>query len=559
MTKPPPLRLDPAPPRGLLRFLWGAGGLWRDPALLMALGASLSRFALIFAVNETARRAGGGAGGGPVVLLVAAAMLFLWLSYLSQYRSHVVISRVQTLLRGRMSALLLRADIDFLLSREHGQVYDAMTSDITDLSEAIVWLLRAAEAVIVVAIAIPYLFYISYAAGLATLAAIGVGAVGFVLLDPPARRHARVARDANGEFCGRVEDMLHGWQELRLNAPRAQALEGEAQSVIDRVRVARLRSERLFSGATTVSQSAMVLLLCFVVVLVPLMQGAGADMMFQVLTVVLLTYGPIEALFNALPRISVGRTAYDRICRVEAALRAAQSDADAPDTAPDEFDSIALHGVTADLGQGGEGFRLGPVDLQFHPGETVFITGGNGSGKTTLMALLTGLRRPDTGAVIWDGAPVDDARAPAYRALFSGVFSDFHLFDRAYGMTGAECAALEARIASLGLAQKVDLIAGRFSTLGLSAGQKRRLALAVALAEARPILVLDEYAADQDPASRAFFYDVLLPEMAASGKLVIAITHDDHQFGKCDRLVRMDAGQVTSVIAQPREKGQTHD
>lgn len=537
-----------APPSGMLRFLWRDGGLHRDPALVMALGASLSRFALIFAVNETARRSGGDGLGWPVALLAVAALLFLWLSYLSQYRSHVVISRVQTLLRGRVTSMLLRADIDFLQSREHGQVYDAVTSDITDLSEAIVWLLRAAEAVIVIAIAIPYLFWISYSAGLATLAAIAVGAVGFFLLDPPARRHARLARDANGEFCDRVEDMLAGWRELRLNTPRAAALERETQQVIENTRVARLRSERLFSGATTVSQSAMVLLLCFVVVLVPLMQGAGAALMFQVLTVVLLTYGPIEGLFNALPRISVGRTGYERICRVESALQAAQPAAMDAVATPQGFSEIRLQGVSAHLAEsGGDGFRLGPVDLAFHPGETVFITGGNGSGKTTLMGLLTGLRRADAGQIFWDGQAVDDTNAPAYHGLFSGVFSGFHLFDRAYGLTAAEQADLSARINALGLSERVALHAGRFNTLNLSAGQKRRLALAVALAEQRPILVLDEFAADQDPASRAFFYDHLLPEMAAAGKLVVAVTHDDHQFAKCDRLVRMDAGQVTSV------------
>ena len=87
----------------------------------------------------------------------------------------------------------------------------------------------------------------------------------------------------------------------------------------------------------------------------------------------------------------------------------------------------------------------------------------------------------------------------------------------------------------------------RFSTLALSSGQRRRLALAVAVAENRPVILFDEFAADQDPRFRAYFYDTLLPRLAAGGHLVIAVTHDDSQFAKCDRLIRMEAGRIVGI------------
>ena len=77
--------------------------------------------------------------------------------------------------------------------------------------------------------------------------------------------------------------------------------------------------------------------------------------------------------------------------------------------------------------------------------------------------------------------------------------------------------------------------------------------VAVALAESRPIIVLDEFAADQDPSNRAFFYDVLVPELAAGGQLVIAVTHDEHQFHKCDRLIKMEGGRIVSDERQNQE------
>ncbi len=60
------------------------------------------------------------------------------------------------------------------------------------------------------------------------------------------------------------------------------------------------------------------------------------------------------------------------------------------------------------------------------------------------------------------------------------------------------------------------------------------------------IIVLDEFAADQDPTRRAFFYDVLVPRLARAGHCVVAVTHDEHCFGKADRLIRMEDGVIVS-------------
>ncbi|MFC7556724.1 ATP-binding cassette domain-containing protein [Pseudoroseomonas wenyumeiae] len=83
----------------------------------------------------------------------------------------------------------------------------------------------------------------------------------------------------------------------------------------------------------------------------------------------------------------------------------------------------------------------------------------------------------------------------------------------------------------------------------MSTGQRKRLALALALAEERPVLVLDEWAADQDPQSREAFYRVLLPRLRAEGKAVIAITHDDRYFDAADRRYHMEDGRMTEVPA----------
>ncbi len=531
------------------RFLLDAGLGWRDSIVFLTLISGVSRAGMIFAINETARRHSEGLGWSVWLLLACAAGMVIS-AYLQKVRAFTLITRIEAQMRNRLSALLLRANIDFLISGRHGKVYGAMTAEVNQLAQAVIHLVEAIGAAIVLLFAIPYLFYVSWIAGLAAVAAIAMGGIGFALMDGPARVWALKASDSFAAYCDRVSDMLGGWKELRLRASRREALEAETKAVIDAQVARKMRSERLFAASTAGGQLAVALLMCFVVIVLPQMRGGDAIVMFQVLTIIFLVNGPTELVFNTLPVLSRAENSFYKIRAVEAELAEAQSQAlSAAPKLLGGFDEIALKGVSASVGEGREGvvpFQLGPVDLTFHPGETVFICGGNGSGKTTLLSLITGMRHPQAGEITLNGAVLNDESTASYRELFSAVFAQFHLFDHAYGLPDAELAELETRIAQLGLSERVQLLGERFSNTSLSAGQSRRLALAVALAEQRPIIVLDEFAADQDPANRAFFYDVLMPELSASGRLVLAVTHDDHQFGKCDRLIKMEAGRIVS-------------
>lgn len=566
MTEPnPAIRPDEAGFRKLmkrrvvvLRYLLVTSGVVRDPVIVMTILSSISRAAMIFAINETARTAGDGLGWS-VALLVASAAAMLFLGYQTRVRSHRLIIKIKEVMRRRMARALLRANIDFLLSSSHGQVFSAMTGEVDEVSGAIVNLIEGVEALVIILIAVPYLFWISPSAAIATMVAMLVGGLGYLLFDRPARKQMVLASKAHAEFCDRVRDMLSGWKEVRLRDTRRSALEDVTQTVIREMGVTSNKSEELYSMSTAFGQAAVVLLLCFIVVVIPILPGGSVAIMFQILTVIFLTSGPIEMLFNALPRMSRAENAYYRIKIVEAELSQSQSVALQHEVAPRKrFKSLELRDVTARISEVGkaeeEAFVLGPVNIRFEPGETVFICGGNGSGKTTLLGLITGLRNPDDGEILLDGAPMDPETKAGFRELFSGVFSGFHLFEQTFGLSDDEVSLLQDRIKELKLSDRVTIHEDRFSTLSLSAGQKRRLALAVALAEDRPIIILDEFAADQDPSNRAYFYDVLVPELAASGQLVIAVTHDDHQFGKCDRLIKMEGGRIVSDDRQVRQK-----
>ena len=177
------------------------------------------------------------------------------------------------------------------------------------------------------------------------------------------------------------------------------------------------------------------------------------------------------------------------------------------------------------------GFLLGPIDLTLRPGELVILAGGNGSGKTTLVKLLAGLYRPESGDVRLDGQPV--ARRGS-RGLSPALLGRLRRRPsvprppRASTRPGSTSAA--ATVSSdwgwrPGLGPR-----GAFSTLDLSQGQRRRLALLAAWLEDRPICILDEWAANQDPSFKQIFYHELLPELRAAGKALLVISHDERLF-----------------------------
>jgi len=131
------------------------------------------------------------------------------------------------------------------------------------------------------------------------------------------------------------------------------------------------------------------------------------------------------------------------------------------------------------------------------------------------------------------------------RELFGGIFSDFHLFSKLYGVT-PDTDAIAAHLDRMRIADKVGYDDG-FTTRDLSTGQRKRVAMLVTLLEDRPVLVFDEWAAEQDPEFRHYFYEELLPELKAAGKTLLIATHDDRYFGVADLVVKMEMGVVAST------------
>ncbi len=191
------------------------------------------------------------------------------------------------------------------------------------------------------------------------------------------------------------------------------------------------------------------------------------------------------------------------------------------------------------------GFLLGPIDLELAAGEVTFIVGGNGSGKSTLAKVITGLYPPQAGAIYLDDVLITEQNQEWYREHFSSIFHDFYLFEQCLGFDRANLdREVEDYLQQLQLDRKVSVKNGVLSTIDLSQGQRKRLALLVNYLEDRPIYLFDEWASDQEPLFRDLFYKQILVKLKERGKAVIVITHDDRYFHLADRLIKLNYGKI---------------
>ncbi len=194
-----------------------------------------------------------------------------------------------------------------------------------------------------------------------------------------------------------------------------------------------------------------------------------------------------------------------------------------------------------------EAFVLGPIDLTIEAGQVIILSGGNGSGKSTLAKLICGLYTPIAGEVLYGNQPITQLTQDAYREHFAAVFADFHLFEKLYGLDGKDVDIKAVQyLERLRLAKKVTISDGQLSTIKLSSGQRRRLALLTAQLEDRAIYLFDEWASDQDPSFKRMFYEEIVPDLKARGKTVMIVTHDERFFSVGDRVVALQDGRILS-------------
>jgi putative ATP-binding cassette transporter len=424
-----------------------------------------------------------------------------------------------------------------------------LTDDVATLTTALTQIPLLCLHLGAVVACLVYMGWLSWQVLLIVLGIMTVGAITYNFTMGIARRYFGLLREEMDRMFSHFRSLIHGAKELKLHSRRREAfVASELVPTGHAIRRFTATGNNIFTASAVWGN-----LLYFVAIGILLFALSGTSLVdaravsgYTLLLLYIMT--PLETIFQLLPSFSRAATAVRKLERLGIDLTNRSTETSGTQPAPPAgWQRLELaevrYAYAGDVGT--ESFGIGPLDLIFHAGEVVFITGGNGSGKSTLAKILTGLYVPDAGEILLDGEPITHENREGYRQLFSTVFADYYLFQSLIGIDGlAADETARDYLVRLQLDRKVKVENGVLSTLDLSQGQRKRLALLTAYMEQRPIYLFDEWAADQDPQFKAVFYFEVLPELKARGKTVFVISHDDQYYALADRLIKMKDGQI---------------
>jgi putative ATP-binding cassette transporter len=544
----------------LLKFVFHS---WRGTMAVMVVAALLSgacNAGLIASVNH-ALTTTGHTPRMAIIAFVGLGLGRLLTSVFSQLVSVRFSERAIARLRRDLVRAILAAPLRQLEELGIGRLFVALTDDVYHVAQALLGLPIIAVNLALLAGGAFYLGYLSWQVLCGLIGLVILGAAGYRLFIHGAFRSLSQAREEEDKLFGHFRALTEGIKELKMHRRRrrlflSQDIDRSTQCYQNH----NIRAENCFIVAQHWSHLLFYSLIGIILFLLPSLGTLRTETLSGYVITTLYLMGPLAGVLGSFSLFGRANVALRKIDQLDVRLvsNVTERSPDGGSAEVDDFKQLELIGVSHSYydEKDENRFVVGPLNLEFRPGEVVFIVGGNGSGKSTLAKIVVGLYPPETGEIRLDGTLITDANRDDFRQRFSTVFSDFYVFER---LAGRSTTQLDKEAADylirLKLENKVKVAHGTLSRTNLSQGQRKRLALLAAYLENRPIYLFDEWASDQDPQFKEIFYRRLLPDLKARGKAVVAITHDDRYFHLADRIIKLDYGQV---VFDERHTGTPH-
>lgn len=488
-----------------------------------------------------------------LLAVVAGRALVAWLQEVAAHRSSAA---VKSQLRGRLLAHAVRLGPAWLSGERGGELATVATRGIDALDGYFSrYLPQLVLAVIVpAAVGVRILsgdwvsaLIIGLTLPLIPIFAILVGLSTRAKMDRQWRTLSMLA--------GHFLDVVAGLPTLKVFG-RAKAQARTVREVTGRYRRATMATLRVAFLSALVLELLATLSVALVAVSIGLRLVNAEIGLRTALLVLILTpeaYLPLRQVGAQYHASVEGLTAVGRIFEViETPAPPAGVRADVPDLSRA---TIRLEGVTVRY-EGRDAPALADLSLTVHPGETVALTGPSGAGKSTLLALLLGFVRPDAGRVLAGRADVAGFDPDAWRAriawvpqrpyLFAGTVADNIRLGRP-DATDEEVRRAASDADALEFAEALpDGFATRIGEdgVGLSAGQRQRVALARVFLRDAPLLLLDEPTSNLDAESEAAVADAI--RRAAAGRTVILVAHRPALAALAGRTVRIEPAGVAA-------------
>jgi putative ATP-binding cassette transporter len=510
--------------------------------------------AVLVTINQAAASSetSEGMAGALIILALVISLYSVSQRALMVSSSHLAETTVDNL-RTRFVEALQAADLVDVERLNKSELYNCVSSEMQVISDGTLSLVVIGQSAVLVVMTMVYLAWLSLPALLIASLFIAVAASFHISRTKQISEQLARAFDRSTALLEGFTDFVDGVKEVKLNSARSGELASYIRGLSSEVARLRLETRALFTTNFVASQVTFFLLTGIIVFAVPMLTAADRPTVIKITASILFLIGPISAVVGGLPVLQRVNAAAEAILSVQARISEMSREPPALGLLPPSpFRRLALHAVSFSYDDTPDerGFQIGPIDLQVEQGAVVFITGGNGSGKSTLLKLVAGLYRPGSGEMELNGQPVSPGELTAYRNLFSAIFSDNYLFRQLYGIPRIDTDKAQEYLTLLEIQDKVQIVDRAFTTIALSSGQRKRLAMVALLLEDRPVCIFDEWAADQDPAFRRKFYREIVPLLRQRGKTIIAVTHDERYFDSADFRVNLEEGRVQPATGE---------
>jgi putative pyoverdin transport system ATP-binding/permease protein len=528
-------------------------------SIVAGLVSGLSNTGLVALVHNILSRG----QNRPEFLLFAYIGLCLLLP-LARFTSQILLTQLSQKgvfeLRLQMSRQILSAPLRRLEEIGSPRIMSSLTEDLAMITNTLISVPVLCMQLAVVMGSLVYMAWLSWKAFLVVLVFMALGILSFRTAVKKAMQYMILARKDSDVMFRHYRALNEGAKEFKLHRTRRNTFINEVmRTTALSLRRNNVTGNGIMAFASSWYQIIFFTLIGLLLFMVPKIQTVDSNLLTGYVLAIFYMLIPFEDLTGLIPRMARANISLQRIEELGLSLTTdVKENEDEHRKADQYWKRLELKGVTHSYHNERDGstFTLGPIDFTFKPGELVFLVGGNGSGKTTLAKLLSGLYMPEKGEISLDGTPITDQNRDDYRQFFSAVFYDFFLFE---SLLGLDPEKLDDRardyLEQLQLDHKVKIKEGELSTIDLSQGQRKRLALLTAFLEDRPFYIFDEWAADQDPVFREIFYLQILSELKAKNKTVLVISHDDRYYHLGDHVIKLDYGKIVTPqqLPQPAE------
>lgn len=533
----------------LTNFLKREGdfSFWKN-IIAMATLSGIANAGLLAVVNSASSVSDEGINYRFFAIYVVLFLIFFITKRYSLKNASIEVEKIIKDARDRISEKILKSELVTMESLDSSAIFTRLTRDSGIISQASFQITGAAQSVIMIFFAMLYIFTISKLAFFIIIFTSAIITITYFSFSKEFNLNLIKVDLIEENFISSLTSIIHGFKELKINSLKSEKLAQNHKKILNDLTDSKIEISDLFVTAIMYAEVFLYLLLALIIFITPHLTTMESSTIIKLTAATLFIIGPFGMIVGIIPMVSKTNVAIKSIYDLEKSL-----DEDSKNNIKhngeniENFENIKLKDTEFFYTDKNEDklFSIGPLNLDIKKGETIFIIGGNGSGKSTLVKMLLGLYLPKNGNIYIDNELIDKYNYQAYRDLFSIILGDFYLFDRFYGLENIDKKLVNQLLLEMGLNHKTKFIDGKFTNINLSTGQRKRLALILSILEDKPIYVFDEWAADQDPEFRKYFYSKILKKLKDNGKTVIAVTHDDAYFEVADRVFKIDYGQMS--------------